>query len=311
VGHRIYKTAGISKLQALLHARQIAQKAALLQLKDPIFFFPHGGEAVKVAIEMKVAGFDLVHILMDYELPQSLRHAEVADVVLVIPDRAFVELKTRFGKKVYRLRQFGTPYLRSQLGARLEIGVESIMERSIPTPQLLYLGAMQERLDRILIFELLNSYPEWHMVSFGPGRIEVPNHHVLPWLPAEQLTSLLKPGAIGFLPYRLDQMKDLHCVPLKLFDFFEAGMPVVATPIAYLEKRPAFAYLGRTTSEIADAIRQALAEPANSPLKDRRRAFAHAHSSEQNAEYLAPLLKENGAFPPEVWTRSADAFQDL
>ena len=58
------------------------------------------------------------------------------------------------------------------------------------------------------------------------------------FMPATEWSKLLGPGTIGFMPYDLSIPKNLYCAPLKLFDYWERGMPVVGTPIVYLRDYP-------------------------------------------------------------------------
>ena len=120
----------------------------------------------------------------------------------------------------------------------------------------------------------------------------------------EELGAFLGPDAVGFMPYRLDDMKNLHCVPLKLFDYFAAGMAVVATPITYLAAHTDLVYLGRTEHELKAAIEAAFHEPADSSIKRERRAFAERHSIENHACSMAPLLEDMESFPPPGWLKS-------
>jgi glycosyltransferase involved in cell wall biosynthesis len=97
------------------------------------------------------------------------------------------------------------------------------------------------------------------------------------------------------MPYDCGIPKNLHCVPLKLFDYFACGMPVVSTRIVFLQEYEDLVYLGSTADELADAISQALTEPADSPKRGRRIAVAREHSIGRSAQFLASILHELSA----------------
>lgn len=304
--HRIFQMRFLSRAQTAMVAGQITRAAGRLKLRNPICFFPHGEESFLIASAMKRAGCALVHLEMDYELPASLPHAEVADLTLAIPEAAYSDLQRWVPNKVFRMPQIFSG-LQSPAAAGGGDDAVSMLIASLPKPYLLYLGALQQRINRQLVAQMLSSHPDWHLVSFGSGDLHLPNHHVLPWLSGEQMAALLGPGAIGFMPYRLDDMKNLHCVPLKLFDYFSAGMAVVATPISYLDGISGLVYIARTPGELEQAIQRAMEEPAASPLKQQRRAFAERHSIESSALFIAPLLEDSDQFPPSAWPEAVAA----
>lgn len=297
--HRVFQVRMLSQLQTAWVKHQVVRAARRLKLKNPVCFFPHGEEQLLIASALKKAGYTLVHVEMDYELPASLPHVQVAETTLAIPEAVYRELHPRFPGRIFRLQQLFTPAARStQTGASESVAAHLA---SIPRPYLLYLGAIQERIDRRIVAAVLSAHPEWHLVSFGSGDLHLPNHHVLPWVKNEELGVFLGPDAVGLLPYRLDEMKDLHCVPLKLFDYFAAGMAVVATPITYLAGHTGLVYLARTEQELEEAIEAAFHEPADSPIKMERRAFTEQHSIANHARWLAPLLEDTLSFPPPGW----------
>src|SRR6202035_4599704 len=168
--------------------------------------------------------------------------------------------------------------------------LQAIEFSDIPTPRLIYLGNVEGRVNLELVKQVLDLHPEWHFISFGPtNRLVQSNSHVLPWVPQNRWANLLlADGAIGFLPYDCTDPKNLHCVPLKLFDYFARGLPVVSTSIVYLREFADLVYLGDTAEELDQAIRLALEEPADSPKRSKRMAIARNHSIEKLAQILTP-----------------------
>jgi hypothetical protein len=81
-------------------------------------------------------------------------------------------------------------------------------------------------------------------------------------------------------------------VPLKLFDYFSRGLPVVSTPIACLQEYKHLVYLGGTAKELADATLCALREPGDSPKKESRRAIARRHSITNISQVITALVDE-------------------
>lgn len=307
ISHRLNGVPFFAALQGRMLANQIERQVRKLKLNRPLFFYPHGFSSLPIAREMKRRGYDLVHVCMDYHIEEQIQHIQLSDVTLTMIEAAYVELFASYGSKIHRLRQFGpipVPY--ATLGQRSRLLPAEALQ--IPAPRLVYLGTVDGRVNLGLIRELLREHPEWHFVAFGSeDRVGLPNSHFLPWVPTTEWSKLLDPGTIGFMPYDVSIPKNLNCAPLKLFDYFAAGLPIASVPIVYVRDYPDLVYTGGTVGELATAVEKALEEPFDSPKKLRRRALVSRHSRDTMARILAPLLDEGAAFPPICWTEDEDA----
>jgi glycosyltransferase involved in cell wall biosynthesis len=292
LSHRLNSFSALRPLQAKLLAMEILNKAARLQLNDPVFIYPHGDYVLPLCREFKRRGFQLLHLCMDYELELLREHVRESDLALVIPEAAFKELSEQFGPKVRKIPQLS--YIDDSVGSP-NGSLVSPQLSTIPKPRLGYLGGLTGRISLPLLRETLSRHPEWQFLSFDARkRLGLTNEHILPWRSREELAGVLAGLDVGFMPYDCAIPKNLHCVPLKLFDYFSCGMPVVSTRILFLQEYEDLVYLGSTPDELADAISQALAEPANSPKRTRRIALAREHSIGRSAQILASILDELG-----------------
>jgi len=292
-----------SRLQAAMFARQIINRAKKLKLNRPIVIYPHGIHYPPLARELKRRGFDLVYFCGDYELEGLVEHAQIADVTLVLAQAAYLDLKKELGGKIYKLAETG-PVPESLLAHDKVRPRQTGAWPQIPSPRLIYFGFIDERINGELLQKLLSGNPDWNLVSFAKKMDRpMPNHFVLPWGSPAQLAHLLGPGAIGFQPYRLNTTKSLHAVPLKTFDYFAFGMPVVSTPISFMQECGDLVYTGSTVEELTAAISMALAEPLDSPKRAERLSFAQRNGNtiEQVSRFLAPLFAESDQFPPAGW----------
>jgi hypothetical protein len=290
VGHSLNSFSILRPSQAKLLAMEILNKAARLQLNDPVFIYPHGDYVLPLCREFKRRGFQLIHVCMDYELERLREHVQESDLALVIPEAAFKELNEQFGPKVRKLPQLS--YIDDSIGSPNGL-LESTELSSIPKPRLGYLGGFTGRISLPLLRETLSRHPEWQFLSFESRKwLGLANEHILPWRSRKELTGVLAGLDAGFMPYNCAIPKNLHCVPLKLFDYFSCGIPIVSTRIVFLQEYEDLVYLGSTPDELADAISRALTEPANSPKRARRIALAREHSIGRSAQILASILDE-------------------
>jgi hypothetical protein len=291
LGHRLNTFPGLSVLQSRLLVKQIINKVEKLKLRDPVFIYPHGHYSLSLSREFQHRGFRLIHICMDYELPQMIEHVRQSDLTLAIPPIAFSELREKFGKKVQLLPQL---FLGGSSKAVINREFKEPVELSrIGRPRLGYLGDLTGRASISLIGEVLASHPEWQFLSFGTHKwLSLANEHVLPWCSHDELSIVARGLNVGFMPYDCADPKNLHCVPLKLFDYFALGLPVVSTPISYLREYEDLVYIGKTAGELADAVARALAEPAESPKRLRRMTVAREHSVKNLSQAIATMLED-------------------
>lgn len=142
-----------------------------------------------------------------------------------------------------------------------------------------------------ILHELLVTRSDWHFVHFGDFKcLPLPNVHTVPWRDASDLDDLVAALDVGLMPYDCSNDKNFHCLPLKLFDYFDAGIPVVSTSIINLWAYSDTIYFGDTAEELTTAIEKALDEPSDSPRKSDRKKIVEKHSTGALAEALSILF---------------------
>lgn len=269
-------------------ARQIVKQAELLDLKKPVFVYSHVEHMTALCAEMRANGFPLVHICMDYPEPYQYELIALSDQTLVIPKGVFHKLKARFGQKIHQIPQsIHLPFAMAQSGAS---GAEPSEIASLPHPRLGYLGPIYGRLNLPLLQSVLTMHPEWQFLCFGDTQaLPLPSVHSVGWQKPSDLHAYVASFDVGVMPYDCFDEKNLHCAPLKVFDYFLAGLPVVSTPTIPLWEFADLIYFGETAEEFSLAISQALEEPADSPKRTIRTQVARAHSTEALARSLAEI----------------------
>jgi Glycosyl transferases group 1 len=283
LGSKLNSVPLVGSLQWKIVAQKVIAHANELKLRDPWFLYSHVDGIAPLCKEMRRAGFPLIHICMDYPEPYQDELIELSDQTLVIPKSVFRDLRAKYGTKIEWIPQ--SIHLPTRLLGAEPQGKEPHAEpdelRSVPHPRLGYLGPIFARVNLAVLREVLARNPGWHFVYFGESKdLVLPNAHGMAWHTPEELPSFVASFDVGLMPYDCSDKKNLHCSPLKLYDYFLAGLPVVATPILELAEFQALIYSGDTASELSEAIAQALAERADSPKRGLRVDVARAHSTE-------------------------------
>jgi Glycosyl transferases group 1 len=289
LGGKLRFLPGVGDLQWKMVAKQILGHASALKLKDPLFLYSHIEHMAPLCREMKTAGLPVVHICMDYPEPYQYELIAVSDQTLVIPRAVFCKLRSKFGEKIQWIPQsIHLPGENSDTSASPR---EAAALESIAGLRLGYLGPIFARVNLPLLREVLRTHPEWQFICFGGAEdLRLTNAHNASWLSPEAIPSFTAALDVGVMPYDCFEEKNLHCVPLKLFDYFLAGLPVVATPVICLWEFSDLIYFGDTSEDFSRAIGEALAEPANSPKRKLRQEVARAHSTDELGRRLDEIL---------------------
>ena len=290
LGARLRSLPVVGKLQWGMVARQIIAHANALKLRDQVFLYSHVDRITALCEEMRAAGLPLIHICMDYPEPYQYKLIELSDQTLVIPKSVFHELRAKYGDKIYSIPQ--SIHLTTAMQQDDRPRKEPAQLAAVPHPRLGYLGPIFARLNLPILREFLTQNSKWHFVYFGESNdMQLPNAHAMDWQSPEELPGFVASFDVGMMPYDCTDRKNLHCSPLKLYDYFLAGLPVVATPILGLSEFKDLIYLGATARELSDAVVRALEEPSDSPKRLRRMEVARAHSTEAQGQRLEEVLE--------------------
>jgi glycosyltransferase involved in cell wall biosynthesis len=146
-----------------------------------------------------------------------------------------------------------------------------------------YVGALETWFDSAAVAMAANCNPNCRFRI--AGRIDsqhvdflksLPNIELLGELPQSALPEFLKCARVGLIPFVVNSLT-LAANPIKLYEYFAAGLPVVSAPLPEVECFGDLVYIARTPEEFANAIRQALVEH-DSSRRARRREIAERES---------------------------------
>lgn len=123
--------------------------------------------------------------------------------------------------------------------------------------------------------------------------IKLPNLIHISSQPRTALPSIIEQFDICMIPYNVSLDFNRYCYPMKLFEYFYMGKPVVSTPIEELT-RPEFAEfikIGATARDWQRHIEQLLAKPWPSKLQKRQRQLAIANSWQRKVEAISGIIQ--------------------
>jgi glycosyltransferase involved in cell wall biosynthesis len=133
----------------------------------------------------------------------------------------------------------------------------------LPKPRIGFYGTLREWVDFELIAQIAKARPAWSIVLVGRQLADVsalanlPNVHLLGPRPHTELPAYCAGFDVGIIPYRT-QERMTFVNPLKLREYLAAGLPVVSTPIAEVERYPGLCQIARDAGSFVGAIERVL-----------------------------------------------------
>ena len=194
-------------------------------------------------------------------IPSNMKKAEAeiierADTVFVTSRKLYENVRASAGDKVLYL-----PNGVDLAHFDIPTPAEPMDIAAIPHPRVLYVGTIQEWFDLNLIICAAKSLPEFSFILVGPHmHIEraaaMPNIHILGVRPYAQLPPYLYHCDIGIIPFLKTPLTD-NTNPVKIFEYFASGLPVVSTNMYEVEQLHSPALITKTPAEFVDALKQA------------------------------------------------------
>lgn len=172
-------------------------------------------------------------------------------------------------------------------------------------PAIGYVGAISDRLDIRLLRSLALSMPHCQFVFAGPvldvkpahkaqfvsslskRLFALPNVTYLGDIGKNRISDVIGQFDVGMIPYRVDNTFNMYCFPMKLFEYFYAGKPVVSSPITELKRFPSFVKIGNSHGEWREIILSYLSRPWPERKRKEQRSLAKQNSWERKISAIS------------------------
>lgn len=191
-------------------------------------------------------------------IPHSMKKAEskiieLADTVFVSSRKLYEAVRVNTSDKVFYL-----PNGVDLAHFDIPTPAEPFDIAFIPRPRVLYVGTIKEWFDLDLVIHAAKSLPDFSFVLIGPHtNIEraaaVPNIYILGARPYAQLPPYLHHCDVGIIPFIKTPLTD-NTNPIKIFEYFASGLPVVSTNMYEVEQLQSPALITKTHGEFVDAL---------------------------------------------------------
>jgi glycosyltransferase involved in cell wall biosynthesis len=94
---------------------------------------------------------------------------------------------------------------------------------------------------------------------------------------------------VGTIPFALNDLTRV-VNPLKLYEYFAMGIPVVATQLPEVIKHRGLAYIANDSRDFIAMVEEAVKEPVDDPVRKRRVRVAKDNSWKNRGQLIGELL---------------------
>ncbi|MBX2882269.1 MAG: glycosyltransferase [Granulosicoccus sp.] len=135
----------------------------------------------------------------------------------------------------------------------------------LPGPIIGYVGNLRDRIDWMLLNEVVQAWPEASFVFAGPASeipnarqlAEYPNVHMVGVVPYDEVLSYLQAFDVGMVPHLRNRLTE-RMNPLKTYNYFAAGLPIVSSDVNNIENLGGFLEVAKTGDEFVAALKRAV-----------------------------------------------------
>jgi len=160
-----------------------------------------------------------------------------------------------------------------------------------------YVGTVGPWVDVELLVEVARTHPEQALVLIGPVQADISNLvrqgnvQVLGERSYDDVPSLVTQVDVCLVPFRLNAVtQDVN--PIKLYESFSLGKPVVTTALPEVEAYREVAYVAQSKSDFLTSVDRALGEDDDG-LRRRRRQIAAENTWALRAQQILGILSSH------------------
>jgi len=182
----------------------------------------------------------------------------------------------------------------------------------IPKPIIGFIGNIDYRIDFRLLDKLIPSNPGWSFLFIGPTNHEdkiqnkivgftnnlqkietFKNVFFLGNRQKKELSYYYDNIDVGIIPYDIKQKFCLYSYPMKIFEFFSRGIPLISTPIINLVALQPLIKIASNDNDFSSQIKSILKNGWSDYLKNEQKKLAIKNSWENKIEGISVILEKN------------------
>ena len=255
--------------------------------------FPTWGDAAMLLRERH--GWPIVYDCHDLLEGFGNIARQIVDAEPAMLERAdYVVFSSDYLRQAYehraRLRPDRIALLRNAVDARFAPA------RTSGRPVAGYIGALQDWFDAEAVRAAATANPEALFrivgrVEHQPARAlaSLPNIELAGEAPHDRLPEFLSGFTIGLIPFVVNELTRA-ANPIKMYEYFSAGLPVVSTRLPEVERYADLVYIADSADDFARQVTRALKED-DADLRKRRIELARGETWDRRADELVKIAQ--------------------
>ena len=157
--------------------------------------------------------------------------------------------------------------------------------KKIPKPRIIYSGRGLDRIDLKMFERLCSLFPNYSFITCGHKyNSRNGNHFKVKTLDKNEIFLLSSKCQVGFMPYDISNLHNYHCVPLKLFEYFALGLPVVCPRLINITEYENLLYMCESENDFIKAIENATKEDGGLDVQQKRKEVYEYHCTRFRAQ---------------------------
>lgn len=212
--------------------------------------------------------------------------------ITIVPQGFSLETFKIWNKKIHIIKLF------SKKQSKLEL-----------QPCIGFIGGINNRLDYSLLVTLAKNNPYWTFIFVGPQNIDhsvqtkdtsdieklkrLENVIFHSSISKELIPYVIKQFDICMIPYDISEPFNKFCYPMKLFEYFYFGKPVISTPIEELKQLKNFVKIASTATEWEKEVKTILTNKWSDNLRNQARQLAIRNSWKEKVNRVLLLIKSS------------------
>lgn len=289
---RVAKLKGLNLIQNAFVMRQLEKAYSKNTHKNSTLIYNNLESIVGVLPKLKKMYKRIMYLCLDYtDLGTDfIENTRYADKILVVPKSMIEKIEQIYPQKTIAFPQLTSLYSPQRKKSER---VDNLL-KFIPSPRIVYTGNFNNRIDENLFRTITDRMKDCSFLSFHEKPFQkIGNVFYLPWLEKNEIFYLLEHCSVGFMPYDTRIKHNFHCLPLKLFEYFQLGMPLVSTDLLNIHSFKPLLFTGKNADELITGLKSSLLEPKNSVYRERRRAIGNEHSTLNQVNFIKKVVYDS------------------
>lgn len=184
--------------------------------------------------------------------------------------------------------------------------IKNVYKFNAKKPIIGYVGGINERIDYKLLYKLAKRNGRFSFILWGPlldeQKITLSQKEVMKKLfdlpnvvtgkskNKKEIPRIIKQFDVAMIPYDISQDFNKYCYPMKLFEYFYLGKPVLSTPIEELKRFPKLVKFGKTANDWEGHIKILLSRKWLKKYQKEQRILAEENSWGKKVASVSKLL---------------------